>query len=270
MSGWQNDIPDSYTVPASVPIGGDQDGVILSGKDIPQEMRDVNITAAILFQRGDYPSEGPTTPEYKLYFAGLARIGFPIVKKGLVFGALRDNKDGTNTTVLLQSFPLVLDADPWPLAATSAIQFYQQLYLEDGGATKVPLGMETGFASASVGGWYDIPLTAPWSGASFPNYYDGLRWTIDAAGTAHIQGVIQTSAPGPNSFIANLRDEVPAGANLPVTCDRNLTFVGTTPGAVVDFVIDISGGLFQAGVVGFPAANTPIFVAFTYKVTEEP
>lgn len=268
LGTWSETRPDTITIPASVPIGPGQDGVIISGANIPPELQAQNISAAIIFQRGSYPNQGAGVPETKYWYLGISFNGI------MAAGSVVDTK-GVAGLVVKDSIVLPLN---W-IATTNVL--YTNGYranvnqiLGDLLHTGIPYFYEFhrwkfDSVSADSNGWCAVTLQNSWTAGGVTGFYSGMRWLHSPDGYGTISGtVVAPVGVAQGQVIGNISGF--PGNNRNSLPDKNhvyTTFTVPAPGKVVTVILDTSGNVSIDGSVNLPAAGDTVFLSnFMYPI----
>lgn len=269
---WSNQAVDKITVPASVPIGPGQDGVIISGADIPVELKAINITAAIIFQRGDYPSEG-TLPEAKYFFVGLSKLGYNFTS--LTIGTVVDPKGGgalvavDNIDLPFRYKTIAIPGQGNVWTARLAQFAHMEFSLGWGNhstasaidALKAPPHAGQTFTTQN---WYNVALNTGWTSVNGSAFLWGVEFKPTADGIIQLRGgVVCGVASSASSVICNI------GTNdyFKTFPDRIHTFTGTwdTPGSnTCQLLLSPNGDLSIGTVLNPPPNGANLVFATSY------
>lgn len=198
---WSNQAVDKITVPASVPIGGAQDGVILSGVDVPAELKAYGLTAVIIFQRGGYPSFGPSIKEAKYYFMGI--VSGSTANGRLAVGTVVDEKNGTLTPRIQIYLPSQYYNDARTGLLIGSGSAWQNMDFNlDVGSHQTRAVIAPALPAAHAGqtttaqGWYNVALNAGWTTPSVAGWPVGVEFKPTATNVMHIRGGVNCPAAG--------------------------------------------------------------------------
>lgn len=270
---WSNQAVDKITIPASVPIGGAQDGVILSGYDIPAELQALHITAVVIFQRGDYPSQG-SQPEAKYYFMGMTKIGYN--NTAYTIGTVIDTKtsglvavDNMNLPIQFRSLAVPGAGNVW--TANSAFFHHMDFSLGFGDhavASRIRTKNSVPHAGQTLtaNSWYNVALNAGWIAQPFGGYAQGVEFKLTATNVMHIRGGIQAPATGAVSgvTICNIgtNDFFPTFPSVNQIWPAVFQNAGT---GVCDLRLFTNGDLQIGSNLTVPPNNAQIFFSQTYE-----
>lgn len=274
---WSETRPDVITVPASAPIGAAQDAVIISGANMPPELTAAGITAAIIFQRGAYPSEG-SSPEAKYYYMGIS--GAP---GKIDIGAGVDTKTGGIIVVPQLSFGQ-------KFYYTASDQGYRSTGVNTMPANDVGIGTGRsragqmfdlplpspapgGLTLTGAGKYWQIPLNAGWSLTTDTRYANGVQWSASMAGTGYIRGgvVVNNTAPYTNPIAHIDHSAIFPALQMGIDQWHGPIFCWCSNGGAITnntclLALTSAGDLVVSDGMPAPANGATLFFSFSYPI----